>query len=555
MHVIKKQVIELKLNKGLNGFHMQHQVSEYYWKQIVPLLENVFDAYSNDNEVIQFDKLEIDLGVISETELEKSKWNESFLNKIKERIKESIIAYSVKERFTKEQKTISVYHQWIFYMQHGYLHWNTFEVNSKWYETVLQILAADFIQVSALRQIIRNEKDTRARIVLQHSDDFLTKLSEVFTAQNQKKLQASIDEIIIVLKLMGTIKKTQIPNEQRIKELLWEQVIYISAVVEQKLTTERIISIILNTYKEEFKDIPNFKKELFSEIKIISSPLRQLLTAIRSNVKDEIVQKDDRTEKNDFKKEKYKTKAKSTKSKKVGNESETSESINKLEAEGEIENTAVKIMDNKPEDNTQKPLTPSEILELQSITENLQIPSENAQEFSLTKEIADDGAFLHYAGLVLLHPFLNNLFKRLQIIEEQHFINIKAQQKAIYLLYYLATGNTVADEYELAIPKLLCAYSLHIPVQKEIQLTPQELEEADSMMEACIQQWDKIKNSSLNGLREGFLQRKGKLSFKDDSPYLQIETSGIDVLLDYLPWNISIIKLPWLKEIIRVEWR
>jgi len=300
MHIIKKQVIDLKLNKGLNGFLVQHQVSEYYWKQIVPLLENVFNAYANDKEVIQLDRLEIDLGVISETDLEKSKWNESFLNKIKERIKESIVAYSVKERFSKEQKTISVCRQWIFYMQHGYLHWNTMEINSKWYEIVLETFAADFIQVSALRHIIKNEKNARVRIVRQHSNHFLTKLSEVLTAQSQKSLATSIDEIIILLKLLDNIKKIPVPSEQSTKAHLWEQAIYISANVEQKLITERIISTILNTYMEDFKAMQSFKEELFSGINTISAPLKQLLGTIYPNTKDKTILKDDSIEKSGF---------------------------------------------------------------------------------------------------------------------------------------------------------------------------------------------------------------------------------------------------------------
>jgi hypothetical protein len=64
-----------------------------------------------------------------------------------------------------------------------------------------------------------------------------------------------------------------------------------------------------------------------------------------------------------------------------------------------------------------------------------------------------------------------------------------------------------------------------------------------------------LKNTSAAGLREGFLQRPVKLFTKNGDIYLRVEKSSIDVLLDYLPWNLGIIMLPWMKDILRVEWR
>jgi hypothetical protein len=147
------------------------------------------------------------------------------------------------------------------------------------------------------------------------------------------------------------------------------------------------------------------------------------------------------------------------------------------------------------------------------------------------------------------------LFKRLEWLRNNEFITDEIHVKAVFILHYLATGETVAAEHELLICKLLCGYPLDEPLPAEIIFTEAELQEATDMLTALIQQWDKLKNTSVAGLREGFLQRPGKLFIKNDSPYVQVESHAIDVLLDYLPWNLSMIKLPWLKEILRVEWR
>jgi hypothetical protein len=50
------------------------------------------------------------------------------------------------------------------------------------------------------------------------------------------------------------------------------------------------------------------------------------------------------------------------------------------------------------------------------------------------------------------------------------------------------------------------------------------------------------------------MQRNGKLSVVDDGWLMQVEQKAIDVLLNHLPWGIGIIKLPWMNEILYVEW-
>ena len=38
------------------------------------------------------------------------------------------------------------------------------------------------------------------------------------------------------------------------------------------------------------------------------------------------------------------------------------------------------------------------------------------------------------------------------------------------------------------------------------------------------------------------------------SKKLYVERKGVDVLLESLPWTISIIKLPWMQDSLQVEW-
>jgi hypothetical protein len=171
------------------------------------------------------------------------------------------------------------------------------------------------------------------------------------------------------------------------------------------------------------------------------------------------------------------------------------------------------------------------------------------------EEVNEDGIYLVNAGIILVHPFLCTFFGRLGLWKEGAFDGLYARQKAVALLHFLATGEREVQEYTLVLAKVLCGLSLEVPLPREIVLTDEECKEGVLLLENVIRTWEKIGNTSIDGLRQGFLRRDGKLSERGGRLYLQMEISGIDVLLDYLPWNLSIVKLPWMKEILFVEWR
>lgn len=171
------------------------------------------------------------------------------------------------------------------------------------------------------------------------------------------------------------------------------------------------------------------------------------------------------------------------------------------------------------------------------------------------EEVSEEGMYIPNAGLILVHPFLGTLFRRLGLWDGAGFASLAARQRAIFLLHFLVTGEKSAPEYLLVFPKMLCGYALEMPVPGEMELTDEECDEALVLLENVVLRWEKLGNTSLEGLREGFLQRNGKLYDKGGRLCLLVESSGIDVLLDFLPWNISLVKLPWLKDILYVEWR
>ena len=89
---------------------------------------------------------------------------------------------------------------------------------------------------------------------------------------------------------------------------------------------------------------------------------------------------------------------------------------------------------------------------------------------------------------------------------------------------------------------------------REIILTEEEKSESLDLLNSAIKHWGKLGKSSPEGLREGFLQRDGKLEKRRQGWYLTVDQKSIDILLDFLPWNLRIVKLPWMTEMLRVEW-
>ncbi|MFK8005454.1 MAG: contractile injection system tape measure protein [Saprospiraceae bacterium] len=173
---------------------------------------------------------------------------------------------------------------------------------------------------------------------------------------------------------------------------------------------------------------------------------------------------------------------------------------------------------------------------------------------SMEKKIKE-GIFISNAGLVLLNPYLQMFFNRIELTEGKVFKNEIGQNQAALVLQYLVTGELSFMEHELVFNKILCNIPLDAPIPTELSLDKNQIKSCDDLLNAVIQNWGKLGDISIQALRETFILRNGKLSKKEDGDWLlQVESKSFDILLDSLPWQISIIKLPWMNEKILVNW-
>jgi len=162
---------------------------------------------------------------------------------------------------------------------------------------------------------------------------------------------------------------------------------------------------------------------------------------------------------------------------------------------------------------------------------------------------------LKNAGLVIVWPYLERYFELLEMVSNKKFNSKKAARRAVQLLQYLVTGLDSAPEHELLLNKVLCGVEIATPIPFEIELSDRERDISEQMLKGLLNNWPRLKNTSIEALREGFLVRDGRLIETDEVWQLKVEDKTLDILMDGMPWSFGIIKLPWMNKRLNVEWR
>lgn len=173
------------------------------------------------------------------------------------------------------------------------------------------------------------------------------------------------------------------------------------------------------------------------------------------------------------------------------------------------------------------------------------------------KEMEEDHFYIDNAGLVITHVFLKNFFEATGLWQDKKFVSEAAHQRAVLLTAYLVNEETEFPEYDLLLNKILCGFPAEDPLPLSLGISEQERAESTDLLQTIIDSWKysgRAVCTTIENLRSSFLQRNGKLTKSDNSWLLQIEQLGYDILLNGLPWGIGTIKLPWMNEILHVEW-
>lgn len=168
-----------------------------------------------------------------------------------------------------------------------------------------------------------------------------------------------------------------------------------------------------------------------------------------------------------------------------------------------------------------------------------------------------DYLFITNAGLCLLTPWFSRLFLMLGYLNEEGkaFKDITSQIRAVFLLQYLTCLEEKAyRETELVFNRVLVDLPLYIPLPKQLELTDEEKQTAESLLEGMKAYWTEMSGTSLKGFLLSFIVRDGKLEQQDEKWILTVDDRAYDILIASVRWGFRLIHFPWLTKHIQVIW-
>lgn len=589
-HFIRQQFLEVDLKGSESeGFALQHRLSDLYYAQLLPAIGKALDQCSSAGNHMVIDRLDIDVGTI---ELERI--DQDFASIVANALAHDIREKSLMRQADKEEETdsymmdseVNLWEVFIHFISKGNLPWSYRLPTGKSLEEVIsELLMNDGIinnnRILADRIEVKLKSPNAAkRLAFQFSEHFITLLRQkIYPVQvdsfDQSK-QGNLWEVFIHFLLNGNLPRLyQLAPDKSLEDMLEE-------LLKEDDTFKPIpVTKIAEVFKSPFA-----AKRLvfqFSE-KFVTA----LLERICPETSAELMGLLSVSENVSFAPEEFWLLRKLVLEKMILQAS-SGGSISKVEIAKQVldelqistdllpivakifEETwpEIKIPENKVSSARSEPVAFHQKTETDLPALNVKgfesgqpenrLPrkiafSEDAyiNDEVVTKETAE-GIYIDNAGLVLLHPFLLRFFDALGISIAEEIVQ---PDRALGLLHYLATGQIKAPEYELVLPKIICQVPLSTPIHSDIEITETEINEASALLDAVIEHWDVLRNTTPDGLRGTFLLRPGKLTRKEDGDWLlQVESRTFDVLLEHLPWGISMIKLPWMKNMLWVEWR
>src|SRR5260221_1308615 len=291
-HLIKRQVIDLTIINKKDAFRLQQLVSEHYWREITRVLERAFDEVPGEEGVFRIDKLEIDLGRLTETDIEKGRWSDILYEKIADKLRllKKGVMSGVKTLVQPRADNIS--EQWLFYMEKGHLPWNVLQAGKTWDDKILEVFATDSTAIYKLRKLILEKNNVAQRIAFQHGEDFLVSLAEALTAKTQKKLPAAIDELLRLFVLLERrSKKKSSTGTTQLRAQLWQRSVLYAAANKQQATPESFVEMVLGSDFPGDGFLPDLSPAFLAKNKMIAGILQQIkkeqLTKDKTGERDE----------------------------------------------------------------------------------------------------------------------------------------------------------------------------------------------------------------------------------------------------------------------------
>lgn len=593
-HLIARQKLKVQLASQSGAFALQQELSDWYWHRLVPAMERLFDRLAGPDSLIRLDKIELEIHVDNLDQLR----TEAFLNAVLLQLQKAIeepVQLHTSPVVSQMPWTKGMFDLWLYFLEHGMLPASAAlpPSDAEWHRCILDTLATERPAVDRFLNLIQQKTLALERLVLQHKTQFLHNLALITLDSEQRALAKKWlknEQPETGNSNLPEKESTPADNAGFLRQeaksfaarLLARLNLLLKSVQTEQDNTlivrclQTLEQTILTAWESQtsLQDAlrkPGVWQNIWKKPEL--SGYLQTWWQIIGETSPHLIPESDSVSATAYKKARQGQKLQAEQFKSFAPfrsqkqfwavfatfllEDEESAVIENSSEKGrkslsEIDSSAAK---NPVAPDSKQISGKHEIADWRAIFKQQKDPIRPAPvPLPETPPNAQEGFYLNNAGLVLLHPFLSTLFKKLELVGGVDFETPASRQRAVCILHFLATGQSQTPEYQLILPKFLCGIPFNVPLDHTIRLTTTETDEAENMLQAAIEHWSALGSTSPDGLREGFLQREGKLSKTDAGWILEVERKTLDILLNSLPWGISMVKFPWMPEPLRVQW-
>lgn len=496
-HLIQRQVIEVA-TAGFEGAEFQNALARSYWERTVPELERLFDRIVGPDEYLRLDRLEIDLGLLAGRD-----WESSF----RSRLVGELLRTLIETRATRMERgsppppgarSAATLQQFLYFLANGRLPWWGTKPWGTWTDVLSPVMAT--AGWGDLLDVLRADVRARTRCIDSVTDDFLADAMARWAG-----LEAAARACVLLAPRTAP----------RIGRNAWRRCFW-GALLEWVAAGGAAAA---------------------------GGPalLRELL-ALRKSLADAVVDGELAPQRR-------------PESPAPDGALPTDVDWQALPKPWNV--WAVSAAHAMPaawaeslvESPHRKPTRPQD---LASRTGAQRPDGLHSAPKRAAADAGTDPIYLSGAGAVLLHPFLETLFRERGLLSACAFTNMRARDQAIHLVGLMSFGAPAA-EHDLLLAKLLCGCPFEEPVEP-VELDDDDRAACDALLGAVLRHWSVPRSNSPQWLRDQFLVRDGKLEPVNSGWRLTVESRAQDVLLARLPWGFGVVSQPWLQEKIFVQW-
>ncbi|MDQ6969604.1 MAG: contractile injection system tape measure protein [Mariprofundus sp.] len=577
-HMIQRQILDITLDRQESFFQMQNRLSQLCHDELGQLLDKMCSAASPDGATYRIDRLEVDLGEISGLDLEQnilSKIQQIFPTVLQDNIGQlednqsavidaglnrtkltlSEIAATVGRHSTETEPLES----FIYFIKTGAMPW-WHSASAAYPDKIFDELLGKYKKqlLEYLHPVLQHSM-ARERFVRQMPIHLLRQYIALFApgAEQQAFLAVIADFNLMAERQTLLAVKTW-------DYIVWDAVIRITCVDESRLDIAAWLELFISacaqsiakTDQQTGKEIARMIRQCKSSGHAFHSKLPVLIESLFADLGDTLESKRNENESVDP----------------ASNRHELAQldiSDSGLPQRGDLKHDS-----NKPDDligsarhrqpTGNRPTGRSkEITEANREAEGLFHSNNNRHNNpvstdspadDLSSKVTPDALYIENAGQVILWPYLKYYFSVLNMINNDGFVAEAERMRAVHLLQYLATGQQKSPECQLLLNKVLCGWPVEKSLDDSITLSMKEELESEQLLLTLVSHWSALKNTSIEGLRMSFMQRNGKLMPTESGWRLSVERQAHDMLLEQLPWTLSIIRLSWMDKPLFVDW-